>query len=198
MANYFSRLFSDSDTATSATERFVTSVNKNHGRIRVKSMEFKVAASTWDVAGDPRDTIKMGTFRSSDCIHALFLTSDDIDTNGSPTAAAHIGLAKEAHTFDLETSAGIHSDRDLIASGVLVGAAVAHTDVLGESGTVTPALRGRPLWELAAAGTIRDDAGVALTKDPAIEYALIIAPSAVQATAAAGTIKLTAFYTSGD
>lgn len=134
------------------------------GRARYKHGSATVAA-----AADIGSTYRLIRVKSNDLVSSLLLDCTAIAT--SP--AADIGIYKTA------ANGGAVVDADLFASAQSLAAALAATNVTRESGVITVANMGKPIWEL-----------LALAADPQIEYDIVATLTA--ATTAAGTIALSA------
>ncbi len=113
--------------------------------------------------------------KSSDRLSALFLSCTAITS-----AAGDIGL------YDVPTvNAGAVVDVDLFATAQSLASALADTNVLRESTTVTVPLLEAPLWQL-----------LGLAADPGKLYDIVITLTA--AATAAGTVALRAQFVSND
>lgn len=181
MATYYSNNFSSltGASATAAVAGYTTNVGEVGARLRSKRMEFAASAAI-----TTSDVVRMGQFRSSDRFIALYLSSADMGTTGDINVGLYLA-GGDAHD-------GAVVDADLFGSAIDINAAaISFTEILGESGTITSAYRGKTLWEMAAAGA------ASYTEDPGVTFDLTIAPSE-NTTATTGSITLFAFYTAGD
>ncbi|GAB2493947.1 hypothetical protein [Arenimonas alkanexedens] len=113
--------------------------------------------------------------KSSDRVGALLLSCTALTG-----AAADVGL------YDIPTvNAGAVVDVDLFASAQSIATALANTDVLRESGTITVARLEEPVWQL-----------LGLTADPGKQYDIALTFTA--ATTPAGDVALRAQFVSND
>lgn len=125
------------------------------------------------------EVCRMFTLPSGARIYQLYFASSD--WGGASTA--HVGLHKAGTAH-----AGAVIDDDVFATSIDVGtAAVARTEILEESTTITNLLRGDYLWKLADAG-----AGT-YTTDPFEDWDFTVTVATV-ASAVSSTITLEAWY----
>lgn len=140
-----------------------------HGRKRVA--QGTIALGTGDL--DASDIVMLAPLPTGASITSLRLSSDDLDSNGTPTLAWNVGLY---------TSAGVAADADCYATAITLGqAATPFAEYRWEAANITTC--GNKLWEDAAASA-----------DPGGQYYVAMTASAGAATAAAGDISFIIEY----
>lgn len=161
MGTVYSNLLTDLNTVP--RERLHSGVQRG----RVRSIAGTIEVATGDI--DAADIIMLARVKSSDRVRRITLFNDDLDSNGSPTLAAHVGLYQTDGTL---------VDADAYASAIttLQAANAVGVNVAFEARDV--AKMGQPVWK---------DAG--LTEDNGAEYLIAITISNAAATAAGGTIS---------
>lgn len=128
-----------------------------------------------DAAASIGSTYRLARIKSSDLLSNLFLSCTAITS-----AAGDIGL------YDIPSvNAGAAVDVDLFASAQSLALALANTDVLHESTTITVANLDKQVWQL-----------LGLSADPGRQYDIAITLTA--AATAAGTVALRPVFNSGD
>lgn len=161
----------DSNLVTNhqATPKVMNPVRKQHGRVRIAQDNFEVATGDLDAS----DIIMLAAIPTLASITSIRLAADDLDSNGTPTLAFHVGLYDEDEVV---------VDADCYATAITLGqAATAHTEYRFEVADITTT--GQRLWE---------DGGV--TSDPGGLYYLALTVSTAAATAAAGTLSFIVEY----
>jgi len=157
---------------TLAKPQVFNTKGKIGGRVRIAHDNFEL--STADI--DSADTIVL-CYLPSSCIPVnLFLTNDDLDSNGSPTLATNVGIYDVDPT---DGTLGSVADVDAFASAITQLQAAANlTNILQEAATAAQkALIGKRLWEWAGKSS-----------DPGGMLAIVLTISTVAATAVAGTL----------
>lgn len=134
-----------------------------------------IGVAAVDAAASIGSTYRLARVKSSDLLAELLLSCTAITT-----AAGDIGL------YDIPSvNSGAVVDVDLFASAQSLAVALANTDVLRESGTVTVANLDKKLWQI-----------LGLSADPGKQYDIAITLTA--AATAAGTVALRPVFNSGD
>jgi len=179
MATYYSNNFTTTAglSATTLEDGFIPYVGDINGRMRTKRMTFIPGA-----AMSAADVVRMGQFRSTDRLYALYYESADM----TGTSTIDIGLYLSGANHD-----GAVIDDDLFASAIdTSGQAVAYADIL-TSAALTPTDRGKSLWEQAAVGA------ASYTTNPNVMFDMTILVNAATASTTAG-FALQAIYVAGD
>ena len=157
-------------TALDATPREVLETGSAAGRMRVASGT--IAAGTGDIDND--DVLMMVQIPSNAKVLSIKLFNDDLDSNGSPTLAANVGLYKVDGTV---------VDEDCYATAI--------TDLqAANTGGVEVAFEARNIN--AVSNFAWEDGG--LSSDPAEPLRIALTMSNVAATAAAGDVTLIVTY----
>ena len=158
-------------TALDASPREVLETGSAEGRMRVASGT--IAAGTGDIDND--DVLMMVQIPSNAKVLSIKLFNDDLDSNGSPSLAANVGL--------YYASSGVVIDEDCYASAIttLQAANTAGVEVAFEARNVN-----------AIANFAWEDGG--LTSDPAVPLRIALTMSNVAATAAAGDVTMVVTY----
>ena len=150
----------------------VLNEKKDHGRALIVS---GTAALT---AGQVIDNniVRLARLRSSDSIKSIKIFNDELDTNGSPTLTANLGLYKvDGTVVDEDCFASLATTFQAVnTGGVELGFEARDINGIGNE-----------LWQ---------DGGA--SADPEIEYDVAITFSAAAATAAAGDISFVIEYMS--
>ena len=185
MATYYSDHFSTNGLqADSYDGQIRVSAGIGHGRLR-----YKRAQSTPTSAGTS-DTIRMMTFKSSDRLIELLISTDGNATGG--TIDLGMFLSGANHDGDSLGANNINSFMDAAALTTLAN----RTDAFGETGASAIAVatennaRGLTMWEIANFGD------GSYTVDPMTQFDIVITPTV--AFDAANIVTLEAYYTSGD
>ncbi len=179
MATFYSSHFAPSQPATALDTAHRPPVDEGHARMRVKRIDATLPLSPAFTSGD---VMRLATFRSSDRIYNIFLTS----AGASGTVTAHLGLYLSGGAHD-----GAVLDADVFGSDLVVNGAIARVDEFTESAVLTNLDRGKPLWQLGA--TI-----VALySSDPRTSFDLCLTATATLDTAAEPLV-LEVWYVAGD
>ncbi len=179
MARFFSDYYrppADANTALAAN--YKAPLGKAHGRLRV--MKVYVLAPVGVLVGEE---IRLGQFKSSDRIHSIRVGC----SGASGTWTVNIGLYEAGVAHD-----GAVIDEDLFASALAITTAIDDVEQIDETGTVTRALRGAPLWEQAAAGA------ASYTADPFEDWDLVMTGATGTSDTAAEPLYVEVQYTSGD
>lgn len=169
-------------TNLDASPRVISEVGNVHGKMRV--FMDTIAAGTGDI--DASDVIMMAEVPSNAKIVSIKLFNDDLDSNGSPTLATHVGLYNGATKFTIggtETAAEAVVDADCYAtaSTALQAANTTGTELAYEVRNVN-----------AVANHVWEDGG--LSEDPKVPLRIALTISNVAATAAAGDITMVVTY----
>jgi len=172
-------------TNLDTTPRTITEAGSVHGKMRV--FADTIAAGTGDIDND--DVIMMAEIPSNAKVMSIKLYNDDLDSNGSPTLAANVGLYVGTTKFtDTDGSSTAYAasaviDEDCYASAVttLQAANTAGVEVAFEARNVN-----------AIANYAWEDGG--LTSDPKVPLRIALTMSTVAATAAAGDISMVVTY----
>ena len=185
MATYYSDHFSTNGLqADSYDGQIRVNAGIGHGRLR-----YKRAQATPTSAGTG-DTIRMMTFKSSDRLIELLISTDGNATGG--TIDLGMFLSGANHDGDSLGANNINSFMDAAALTTLAN----RTDAFGETGASAIAVatennaRGLTMWEIANFGD------GSYTVDPMIQFDIVITPTV--AFDAANIVTLEAYYTSGD
>lgn len=154
-------------TNNEATPQTLNTAGTHGGRVRIACDSFELATTDLDAS----DIILLDKLPANAVIVGLYLMSDDLDSNGTPTLAANVGL--------YESDGATAADADCFASAIttLQSATTSWQDILAEAGTAAVANIGDPLWDVA--GDSQGDFE---------EYYVALTLSAAAATAAAGTL----------
>ena len=157
-------------TNLDASPRVISEVGSVHGKMRV--FADTIAAGTGDIDND--DVIMMAQIPSNAKVMSIKLYNDDLDSNGSPTLAANVGLYNEDGTV---------LDEDCYATAIttLQAANTAGVEVAFEAKNVN-----------AIANHAWEDGG--LSEDPGVPLRIALTMSNVAATAAAGDITMVVTY----
>ena len=157
-------------TALDATPREVLETGSLEGRMRVASGT--IAAGTGDIDND--DVLMMVQIPSNAKVLSIKLFNDDLDSNGSPTLAANVGLYYEN---------GTALDEDCYATAIttLQAANTAGVEVAFEARNVN-----------AVSNFAWEDGG--LSSDPGGVLRIALTMSNVAATAAAGDVSVIVTY----
>ena len=172
-------------TNLDTTPRTITEAGSVHGKMRV--FADTIAAGTGDIDND--DVIMMAEIPSNAKVMSIKLYNDDLDSNGSPTLAANVGLYVGTTKFtDTDGSSTAYAasaviDEDCYASAIttLQAANTAGAEVAFEARNVN-----------AIANYAWEDGG--LTSDPKVPLRIALTMSNVAATAAAGDISMVVTY----
>lgn len=182
MATYYSDHFSASgDDGDSLDVQIRASAGVSHGRVRYKRS--RAGGLFLD-----SDTVRMMTFKSSDRLLEMYLTTDGASSAG----AVNIGLYLTGANHD-----GAVVDADLFATALTTSTLTTRVNVLGEADSALiavageEAVEGQALWAQAAYGAGSD------TSDPQTQYDIVVTPSTSHATTDI-ILTLEAYYTSGD
>ena len=162
------------EDATAATGPGV-SRGIGHGRLRYKRAFISVNDA------DSNDVLRMMTFRSSDRISGLWISSD-----GVPTTATNVDVGLYTHNAAHD---GALIDVDLYHSTLSLEDANNRLECF-TGGVLTGINRGQPIWETLATGAGTD------TTDPDVLYDLVI--TFTTDSAGEGDLILEAYYSSGD
>lgn len=128
-----------------------------------------VAVGTNNTVGDVWSAVRV---HSSDRLSHLYVTNDQLDSNGVPTLKVNIGFYQTA------ANGGAAVGATKVASALAFGhTAGGPTDELA----LSAADAGKAIWEL-----------LGLTEDPAVDYDISLAIDVVAATAAAGNVAVKA------
>jgi len=183
MATRYSDHFSTSgDDGDSLDMQVRAAAGISHGRVRYKRARAGGLFLT-------TDTVRMMTFKSSDRLLELWLTTD----GGSTAGAVNVGLNLSGSNHD-----GAVIDANLFATTLTTSTITTRTNILGEAGSALiavageEAIEGQTLWEIAAA-----HGGGSDTSDPMTQYDIVITPS-TSFTVADSIVTMEAYYTSGD
>lgn len=134
-----------------------------------------IGVAAVDAAASIGSTYRLCRIKSSDLLSNLFLSCTAITS-----AAGDIGL------YDIPSvNAGAAVDVDLFASAQSLASALANTDVLRESTTITVANLDKQIWQL-----------LNLSADPGKQYDVTVTLTA--AATGAGTLALRPVFNSGD
>ena len=172
-------------TNLDTTPRTITAAGSVHGKLRV--FADTIAAGTGDIDND--DVIMMAEIPSNAKVMSIKLYNDDLDSNGSPTLAANVGLYVGTTKFtDTDGSSTAYAasaviDEDCYASAIttLQAANTAGVEVAFEARDVN-----------AIANYAWEDGG--LTSDPKVPLRIALTMSNAAATAAAGDITMVVTY----
>lgn len=150
-------------------------IDRNVGKLTTLIDTKTVATTSIDEVGD---VILFAPLPSNAVLVDVLFKNADLDTNGSPTLAANIGLYYfgDDNLKTTTTEFGDVVDADCIAAASTIFRAAVTTFT-----SVGPAIgdAGKRLWELAG-----------LTSDPGGQFCVGITISAVSATPAAGAVQL--------
>ncbi len=180
MATFFSdHLSSDGVNKTAVDVAARHSAGIGHGRLRYQRATINTAGGVPAAA----DILRFFTLKTSDRIVEMYAT-------GRPATAGTMDLG--VHKVGSGLHDGAVVDADLFSSALALtsalnthGVAEVVLDVLQEAGTVTNALRGAALWQMAG-----------LASDPREQWD--VTGTLAGSVAGTGTITLECFYTSGD
>ena len=169
-------------TNLDASPRVISEVGSVHGKMRV--FADTIAAGTGDIDND--DVIMMAEIPSNAKVMSIKLYNDDLDSNGSPSLAANVGLYNGATKYTIagtETAAEAVIDEDCYASAIttLQAANTAGVEVAFEARNVN-----------AIANHAWEDGG--LSEDPKVPLRIALTMSNAAATAAAGDITMVVTY----
>lgn len=172
-------------TNLDTTPRTITEAGSVHGKMRV--FADTIAAGTGDIDND--DVIMMAEIPSNAKVMSIKLYNDDLDSNGSPSLAANVGLYVGTTKFtDTDGSSTAYAasaviDEDCYASAIttLQAANTAGVEVAFEARDVN-----------AIANYAWEDGG--LTSDPKVPLRIALTMSNAAATAAAGDITMVVTY----
>lgn len=167
-----------------ANPRVVTDAANLGGKLRIAAAT--IEAGTGDI--DASDVIMLFDIPSNAKLHSLVLFNDDLDSNVSPTLAAHIGLYAGAKFTDTDSSFTVYQKDDVIDADCYATAITALQDANTEGSEFAYEVRdiadiAQDLWE-----------DCSLTSDPKIPLRLALTISNAAATAAAGTITVRCIY----
>ena len=157
-------------TALDASPREVLETGSAEGRMRVASGT--IAAGTGDIDND--DVLMMVQIPSNAKVLSIKLFNDDLDSNGSPSLAANVGLYYENGTV---------LDEDCYASAIT-------TLQAAETGGAEVAFEARNVN--AVSNFAWEDGG--LSSDPGGALRIALTMSNAAATAAAGDVTLIVTY----
>lgn len=162
-------------TAITTADAAPPTANQVPLRLANHRVRSAIGVAAVDAAASIGSTYRLCRVSSSDQLANLFLSCTAITS-----AAADVGL------YDIPTvNAGAAVDVDLFASAQSIASALANTDVLRESTTITVANLDKQLWQL-----------LGLTADPRKQYDIALTLTA--AATAAGTVALRPVFNSGD
>jgi len=169
-------------TNLDASPRVISEVGSVHGKMRV--FADTIAAGTGDIDND--DVIMMAEIPSNAKVMSIKLYNDDLDSNGSPTLAANVGLYNGATKYTIagtETAAEAVIDEDCYASAIttLQAANTAGVEVAFEARNINAI--NNYVWE---------DAG--LTEDPRVPLRIALTQTAAVAGAQAGDVSVVVTY----
>lgn len=168
MANQNSQIITD----LSANPPVKTNPQEIGGRLRVATETLLMTS------GVSADIKRFVPIPSRAVVLRVEIANDDLDSNGTPTLAADVGL------YRTTADGGAVVDADFFASAITqLRAPAEFTDVTYESGVVTVANRARRVWEQ-----------LGLTADPRVDYDVALTYTANAATHANGSVTIRVIY----
>jgi hypothetical protein len=185
MANYYSDHYTANGLqADSYDTQIRVSAGIGHGRLR-----YKRAQATPTNAGTS-DQIRMMTFKSSDRLIELWISTDGNASGG--TIDLGMFLSGDNHDGASLGTNNVNSFMDAAAMTTIAN----RTEAFGETGASAIAVatennaRGLTMWEIANFGD------ASYTEDPMTSFDIVVTPTV--AFDAANILTLEAYYTSGD
>jgi hypothetical protein len=179
MATFYSSHFSPTQPGLTLDTAYRPVVDEGHARLRVKRIDATLPLSP---AFTANDIMRLATFRSSDRIYNIFVTSG----GASGTVTVDLGLYLSGGAHD-----GAVLDADVFSSALAVNGVVARVDQFTESGVLANLDRGKPLWQLGSV------ISALYSSDPRTSFDLCLTATATLDTAAE-PLLIEVWYVAGD
>jgi hypothetical protein len=145
------------------------------------------SVTTGDIDND--DVVIMAEVPSNAKVSSIMLYNDDLDSNGSPTLAANVGLYNGGTKFNDTDGSETLYEADAVIDEDAYASAITTLQAANTSG-VEVSFEARDIN--AVANHVWEDAG--LTSDPKVPLRIALTMSNVAATAAAGDITMVVTY----